>query len=575
MNWPWSELGLDGPASLEEIHHAYAQRAKVTHPEEDPEGFQRLHQAYQAARRIAKKKGSPADPAAASENTQQKPEAQHLEPADEAKEEDAGQQKRWDYEKLLEQEAQKPLIREEPHEIEHWDYEQLFKEAAQQDETKLRQKLQQLSGLTNENDDWEQVAPALRRMDALRQNGMPLAGWRSFLQSPLFERVRQNESFLFALEDWLKAGPPLEYLARTHLWERLQFPAGKAPEKHRQLKVLLDAPQQTAVYYCSKRRSRPSDRKKAIHLLVVWGFLFGIMAGLLLSVTPEVQEQRQWKQLARWLSKDLAMTVEPYKGSVSPKGKGQFRFKAKEMPEFTFVAERDGKRNPVKKGSGYKTNFSNAAFDCRLRQFASENSYLVSEKTGWHWSKRAMQQVLSYHLEVPLVDAEKTMAQLDEFYRSLQQEPWYQENPPRSKLHFVTSGVIYFTIDPEKGGLDVPAAAEYFKKTAPEGVCGFVLKETGLDQHDFSVEEYALFQMEQGIPPEDPDFYFQFAAIDFDTKEILRLYAYSEKKNEIISFPVEAFVKGRPFEELKERSSLFQGAKRVQIDFPKLYQWNG
>ena len=43
MSWPWSELGLDGPASLEEVRRAYAQRVKEVHPEEDPEGFQRLH----------------------------------------------------------------------------------------------------------------------------------------------------------------------------------------------------------------------------------------------------------------------------------------------------------------------------------------------------------------------------------------------------------------------------------------------------------------------------------------------------------------------------------------------------
>lgn len=48
MSWPWDELGLDGPASLKEVRQAYAKRLKETHPEEDSEGFQRLHEAYQA-----------------------------------------------------------------------------------------------------------------------------------------------------------------------------------------------------------------------------------------------------------------------------------------------------------------------------------------------------------------------------------------------------------------------------------------------------------------------------------------------------------------------------------------------
>ena len=61
MSWPWSELGLSGPAALPEIRSAYAQRLKATHPEEDPEGFQRLHTAYQEASRQARRR-APAAP---------------------------------------------------------------------------------------------------------------------------------------------------------------------------------------------------------------------------------------------------------------------------------------------------------------------------------------------------------------------------------------------------------------------------------------------------------------------------------------------------------------------------------
>ena len=62
MTWPWSELGLKGPADLETVRRAYAQRLKAAHPEEDPEGFQRLHKAYQAARRAARLAAAPAAP---------------------------------------------------------------------------------------------------------------------------------------------------------------------------------------------------------------------------------------------------------------------------------------------------------------------------------------------------------------------------------------------------------------------------------------------------------------------------------------------------------------------------------
>ena len=56
MSWPWSQLGLPGPSDLPEIRHAYAEKLKTTHPEDDPEGFQSLHAAYQAASRMARQR---------------------------------------------------------------------------------------------------------------------------------------------------------------------------------------------------------------------------------------------------------------------------------------------------------------------------------------------------------------------------------------------------------------------------------------------------------------------------------------------------------------------------------------
>lgn len=62
MLWPWSELGLSGPAGAEEIKHAYAKRLEGGPSGGGPGGFQRLHRAYQVARRLARVSGRPADP---------------------------------------------------------------------------------------------------------------------------------------------------------------------------------------------------------------------------------------------------------------------------------------------------------------------------------------------------------------------------------------------------------------------------------------------------------------------------------------------------------------------------------
>lgn len=50
----WDILGIPPNSDSRTVRRAYAQRAKDCHPEEDPEGFQRLYQAYQQALRAAR-----------------------------------------------------------------------------------------------------------------------------------------------------------------------------------------------------------------------------------------------------------------------------------------------------------------------------------------------------------------------------------------------------------------------------------------------------------------------------------------------------------------------------------------
>lgn len=50
----WEELGIGPTRELEDIKRAYGDRLKTCHPEDDPEGFQRLYAAFQAASRFAR-----------------------------------------------------------------------------------------------------------------------------------------------------------------------------------------------------------------------------------------------------------------------------------------------------------------------------------------------------------------------------------------------------------------------------------------------------------------------------------------------------------------------------------------
>ncbi|MGV6809092.1 MAG: hypothetical protein ACWA5U_04375, partial [bacterium] len=51
----WQILGLSDNADKRAVKSAYAKRLKKTRPDDDPEGFQRLHAAYKRASQLAKK----------------------------------------------------------------------------------------------------------------------------------------------------------------------------------------------------------------------------------------------------------------------------------------------------------------------------------------------------------------------------------------------------------------------------------------------------------------------------------------------------------------------------------------
>lgn len=62
-DWPWSELGLSGPATDRDIRRAYATRLKRIDPEADPKSFEGLRMAYEYARELAEYAEAEAEPA--------------------------------------------------------------------------------------------------------------------------------------------------------------------------------------------------------------------------------------------------------------------------------------------------------------------------------------------------------------------------------------------------------------------------------------------------------------------------------------------------------------------------------
>lgn len=61
MSWALRELGLDADADERAVKRAYAARLKTVRPETDPEGFQKLNEAYQAALEWLRQRPAPTE----------------------------------------------------------------------------------------------------------------------------------------------------------------------------------------------------------------------------------------------------------------------------------------------------------------------------------------------------------------------------------------------------------------------------------------------------------------------------------------------------------------------------------
>ena len=254
MSWPWSQLGLPGPSDLSEVRHAYAEKLKTAHPEEDPEGFQRLHSAYQLASRMArqqKRGGQPAAPRTEPPPSPPPPQedfafGELLKVGGEPPSRPPEGEQDFDYDELL-QEGDEPSRppREEEKEPE-FDFERLFAEGeAERAEARRRrgearrraqaqaqawarerqrakewaqkreqwQRQEQRNTYDRERQDqfrreeshWQNTETILHTIEMMYNAQAGPEVWKKFFQSAMFQQNKNSLDLIFGLEDFVSS----------------------------------------------------------------------------------------------------------------------------------------------------------------------------------------------------------------------------------------------------------------------------------------------------------------------------------------------------------------------------------
>lgn len=481
MSGPWSELGLPGPAGLPEIRRAYAQRLKTTHPEEDPEGFQRLHAAYQEASRLARRAARSA------------PE--------------------WDPGGLLEPEE---APREKPPEPPppEWDYERLFAEGEAEAQAQRRERLEDLrhqnwaryapqARLRRELDEeeaWPAVLAAVRALELLERSGAPPAQWRRFLDSPVFLSVRADMDFVLLLEDFLARRPDLSPEVRRAIFDAYEAQNASRYPAYKPLYRLLGVSREDTRRAARARspwrnawRSYPPWRRAVVAVcFTILALFFSIGVGVNLRSALEEREAERWpEQAPKWLEEDYG---EPFVHAAS-----KDIFAPAADPELYFRASPWGERSGD--WPGYQTNYPHVLVRRALEDFAEKRE--LDLELG-SYSHEIGDAPGAYLLDLPLLGAEEDVAALGALLEDLSRQDWYQVPPidPGGEAEYRTREPVRYTVylchkglafyeAPSGGGFDTEEALALYAQAGP-AFCRWILEESGLAAEHLGEGAYAL-----------------------------------------------------------------------------------
>lgn len=574
MSWPWNELGLPGPAGLPDIRSAYARRLKTTHPEEDPEGFQRLHAAYQEASRRARRARSaqtgpedpPADRPAPPERRQEAPGwnydelLEDQEAPNHSPQKPEPQEPEWNYDELLKGEDAPPREEEAAPE---WDFERLFAEGEEEAQEARRRRLEDLRHKNwaryapqarqrrelDGEDAWPAVLAAVRTLELLERRDAPPAQWRRFLDSPVFLSVRADMDFVFLLEDFLSQRPDLSPEIRRAVFDAYELQNASKYPAYRPLYRLLGVKRadtrRAARAKSSWRnawRGYPLWRKTVVAVcFTILALFFSIGAGVnLRSAQAERAARRaaeRWTQTApQWLEEDFG---EPFIHAAS-----QDIFAPAADPDLYFRASPYGERS--EDWPGYQTSYPGILVKRALENFAEERGLDLDLAAYSHETGDAPG---AYLLNLPLLGAEEDVSALGELLEELSRQEWHQVplNNPRDESEYRVREPVKYTVflchkglafyeAPSDEGFDTEEAQSLYAQAGP-ALCRWILEQSGLADRHLGEGTYVL-QDREAVEIGEGTF-FQVHGVDKDSGEIRVQYLLASGGGALFCVPRE------------------------------------
>lgn len=508
-NWPWEELGLPGPAELSAIRRAYAQRLKETRPEENPEGFQRLHSAYQAACRLARCHGL---------------EAERVEESDSSRPDEKGREP-----------VREDIPESEP--VREWDFERLFAEGAVEERARRFQKLWELRQKNQFRYDtwrptpprdpaeaalvWVSVCRALSLLEEFVSSGAEGPLWNLFCKSELFLYVKNQPDFVFALEDFLRGCPEVPEICCQTLFRAYGFEAHPAGREYKPLYQLLMERLPNRDGLAAKSQFCPAPcggRGKVPIRLLCMSFL--VLAALMLNILVDfaVLESHRREWVRDWMSEDFGCEFV----QTGNRAWGKACVLLDSRTRLYCLARWDGSRDVRRGKRGYVTNYAEVRISQEIADFAARRDCTMFPERDAANLPAAGESWSEGYLRFPLTGAGEEISALGDLLAAIKGESWYQVLPPEYVLYLCWNDWSFYAYDARTDNFDGTALRRYYERFFGADLCRIVLEETGIAASDMG-ETFSLFTESGSVKLENRDF---FHVVGVDKEHVKPRYHY-------------------------------------------------